>query len=245
LSFEKFYKSREDIEIIIIDDGSNENHRLNTLVDDFKTLDIKLIELGKKRNNLEVNPCYPYNVGVRHSSGDILILSSPETFHTSDMFEITNNFEKLDDSTYILLSVFCSTDKKLTNDIVSNDFVINHEDKQKMYSSMSSDQFNNQYGSWYLHSIFRNTNLNFLSCITRKNFFGLSGFDERYRFGTGYDDAEFLDRLKLKVKRFIYYNNANAIHADHEIVHNLPPTINHRLYNSKMPYPNNDNWGRN
>ena len=40
LSFEKFYKSREDIEIIIIDDGSNENHRLNTLVDDFKTLDI-------------------------------------------------------------------------------------------------------------------------------------------------------------------------------------------------------------
>jgi|LauGreDrversion4_2_1035121.scaffolds.fasta_scaffold46380_1 glycosyltransferase involved in cell wall biosynthesis len=244
-SFVHFYQNRNDFEIIIVDDMSSENHRLNELVNNFKMLNIKLIELGsnvdKKKN--EVNPCYPYNVGVKHSSGEILILSSPETFHTSNMFEITNNFEEINDSTYILLSVFCSTDKNLTDNIINNNFNINHDNKVKMTTNVNGNTFNNKYGSWYLHSVFRKTHLNFLSVITRKTFFELSGFNEKYRYGTGYDDTEFLDRLKSHIDNFIYYDNVNAIHVDHEIVHNLPPTTNYNLYMKHEPYVKNDDWG--
>lgn len=247
LSFVKFYKNRDDIEIIIVDDHSNEHHKLNNLILDFKMLNIKLIDLGlnsdKKIN--EVNPCYPYNVGVKHSSGEILILSSPETFHTTNMFEITNNFEKINDSTYILLSVFCLTDKSITDNIISSDFNINDDNKKKMttFNDINREKFNNKYGSWYLHSVFRKTHLNFFSVITRKTYNELSGFNEKYRYGTGYDDTEFLDRLKQYIENFIYYDNAYAIHVDHEIVHNLPPTTNYNLYIKNEPYLKNDNWG--
>jgi glycosyltransferase involved in cell wall biosynthesis len=53
-SFVHFYQNRNDFEIIIVDDRSSENHRLNELVNKFKMLNIKLIELGsnvdKKKN---------------------------------------------------------------------------------------------------------------------------------------------------------------------------------------------------
>ena len=53
-------------------------------------------------------------------------------------------------------------------------------------------KFNNEYGSWYLHSEYNKSDLNFFTCITRNNYYKLCGFDERYRFGTGFDDNEFL-----------------------------------------------------
>ena len=43
--------------------------------------------------------------------------------------------------------------------------------------------------------------------------------------------------------KFIYYDNANAIHVNHEIVHNLPPTTNYNLYIKNDPYLKNDKWG--
>lgn len=242
-SFVKFYSKRNDLEIIIIDDGSSVEHKLDDAIKKFNTLKIKLINLGSKKNKMQVNPCYPYNVGVRNSSGKILILSSPETFHTTDMFEITNNFEKLSDSSYLLLSVFCSTSNELTESIIENNFIINDNNREKLLSNVNKDKFNNEYGSWYLHSIFRKTDLNFFSCITRKTYYDLCGFDERYRNGTGYDDNEFLNRLKNIADKFIYYDNANAIHVNHEIVHNLPPTTNYNLYIKNDPYLKNDKWG--
>ena len=242
-SFVKFYSKRNDLEIIIIDDGSSVEHKLDDAIKKFNTLKIKLINLGSKKNKMQVNPCYPYNVGVRNSSGKILILSSPETFHTTDMFEITNNFEKLNDSSYLLLSVFCSTSNELTESIIENNFIINDNNREKLLSNVNKDKFNNEYGSWYLHSIFRKTDLNFFSCITRKTYYDLCGFDERYRNGTGYDDNEFLNRLKNMADKFIYYDNANAIHVNHEIVHNLPPTTNYNLHIKNDPYLKNDKWG--
>ena len=79
-SFEHFY-CEQDVEVVIVDDGSDDDHRLEDSLD--FNLDIKLIRLDNKNG---INPCYPYNVGVRESSGDILILSSPETFHTTNVF---------------------------------------------------------------------------------------------------------------------------------------------------------------
>jgi glycosyltransferase involved in cell wall biosynthesis len=246
-SFEFFYSNYDNLEIIIVDDFSSENERLDNVLN--FNLNIKLIRLKTKNG---INPCYPYNVGVRNSVGDIIILSSPETFHTTNMFELTNNFENLNDSTYILMSVFCLTDLTLIKDLLVNfednieNFNLNKEFFEKNLGELGYS-FNNKLGSWYLHSIHKPSGLNFLSAISRNTYFELSGFDERFRFGTGYDDDEFKERLLENNLDFIYYDNICAIHVNHEIVNNLPPTTNYNLFiqTKKNKYLKNNSWGIN
>ena len=246
-SFEHFYKDK-NVEIVIVDDVSSDEHRLEDSLN--FNLDIKLIRLKTKNG---INPCYPYNVGVKNSSGDIIILTSPETFHTSDMFEISNNFENLNYNSYLLFSVFCLTNNDIINQLTDNNFneslnIINST-IPNFYQNLGElgYSFNNRFGSWYTHSEYRPSGLNFFTAITREKYYDLSGFDERFRTGTGYDDDEFKDRLIESGTNFIYYNSAVAIHINHEVVKDMPPTTNYNLYLETKydKYIKNDLWGIN
>jgi glycosyltransferase involved in cell wall biosynthesis len=245
-SMEHFYENK-NVEIVIVDDCSSEEHRLEN--DLSFNLDIKLVRLKSKNG---INQCYPYNVGVKESTGDILILSSPETFHTSDIFEISNNFQELTNDSYLLFSVFCLTDKKIIENLFGyKNFseVLDSIDLVKPNFHLNLGElgyaFNNKYGSWYLHSNYRPSGLNFFTAITREKYFTMSGFDERFRFGTGYDDDEFRDRLIETNTKFIYFDDALGIHVNHEVVNNSDPTTNIGVYNmSKVnKYQTNNLWG--
>jgi glycosyltransferase involved in cell wall biosynthesis len=232
-TLEKIYRFN-NLEIVVIDDGSRPDQNVDKLLEN-SYLETKLITINHPKQRTQVNPCYPYNVGVKQSTGDIIVLSSPETYHRTNMFEISNNFEKIDNS-YLLFSVFCLTDKSLDRDNL--DISLFHKNL-----GQNGHPFNNKYGSWYLHSRYRATGLNFFSAISRQNYYKLSGFDESYRNGTGFDDLEFKERVFKLVDDVIYYDNAIAIHQDHEIVHNLKPATNQRLYNQHFPYQHNNKWG--
>lgn len=245
-SLEHFY-SNKDVEVIIVDDGSKEEHMVDANQFKIKT---KVIRVENKNG---INPCYPYNVGVRHSSGDILILSSPETFHTSDMFSVTNNFEKLTNNSYLLFSVFCITQNEMIKTVLNekNFNVVVERMRNSIggfYNNLGENgyPFNNRFGSWYLHSQIRPSGLNFFTAITKEKYYDMSGFDERFRFGTGFDDDEFRDRLITSGTNFIYYDNAVAIHVNHEVVNNAAPTTNQSIYQlSKIEkYKKNDEWGK-
>lgn len=244
-SFEYFYKNN-DVEIIIVDDTSNDDNKLDAIK---SILDVKIIRIEHKTG---INPCYPYNVGIRQSSGDIIVLSSPETFHTTNMFDISNNFAELNDKTYLLFSVFCLTEKNIISEILNEqnfDVGIKKFETHipNFYQNLGEFgySYNNKYGSWYLHSKYRNSGLNFFTAITRKKIFEMSGFDERFRFGTGFDDNEFKDRLVETNTKFIYYDNSIGIHINHEIVNNSAPTTNHKIYlmSKQSRYTKNDVWG--
>ena len=246
-SLEFFYHDKP-LEVIIVDDTSSEEHRLENDIN--FNLDIKLIRLENKNG---INPCYPYNVGARESSGEILLLSSPETFHTTNIFDITNNFELLNYDTYLLFSVFCLTHINVKNEILSsNSFetklsIINkHKPNFFINLGINGYLYNNHYGSWYLHSSIRPSGLNFMTAISKDKYYDMSGFDERFRFGTGYDDNEFKDRLLESNTNFIYYDNAIAIHINHEIVNNALPTTNYSVYleSKNNKYQKNDSWGK-
>lgn len=254
-SYNYFYKDRKDLEIVIVDDGSIPSQRLEDFIKVYP-LDIKVIYLRQKGPVKYINPCYPYNVGVRHSSGDIIVLTSPEIFHTTNMFNVSNNFDKLHDDSYLLFSVFCITTKSLIHQLTHD--VLPFERKLKMVKGVSyvfyeglgangRDSFNNAYGSWYTHSVHRHTCLNFLSALTRKLYFNLGGFDERFRYGISYDDEEFKIRLLRRVKQLVWLDDALAIHINHEIVPG-PKKANSDLIalvkRNTMIYNNNNNWGQ-
>lgn len=238
-SFELLYVNK-NVEIVIVDDGSNKQNMLEDIVSNFN-LNIKLIRIGNKNG---INPCYPYNVGVRHSTGDIIVLSSPETLHTKSIYEVSNNFELLNEDSYLFFSVFCITDEKMLKEIIEQDYSVElfREHFHKNLGELGYE-YNNKYGSWYTHSKYKKTDLNFLSVMTSKNYKELSGFDERFRFGTGLDDNEFSERCRQLIDKFIYYDDMEAIHINHEQVSVGNQVSNMGLYNTKSNYEKNDKWG--
>lgn len=231
-SFQHFYCDNPQLEIVVVDDCSDEESRIEELIKQYE-LDIHLIRIQQRTG---VNPCYSYNVGVRQSTGDIIVLSSPEIFHTENMFEISDDFEKLSDKVYFQFSVFCLVKRMIVFD--KRVFVEN--------MGRAGYSYANEYGSWYTHSRYRPSCLNFFSALTRDNYYKLSGFDERFRHGTGYDDEEFKLRVLELVDSIIWFDEAVAVHVNHEIVNNLPPTTNFSVFQRtrKNLYKFNDEWGK-
>lgn len=248
-SFEHYYSDREDFQIVIVDDGSDLDDQVNDIIGQYN-LWIKLIIIENKRG---INPCYSNNVGVRYSDGDIIVLSSPEVMHTCDMFELSNNFEKLTDGSYLQFSVFCVTETGIRSTLLDDEVAFKTKESlirgnvPNFYNNLgcNGDSFNNNMGSWYTHSKIRNNCFNFLSACTRDTYFNLSGFNEAFVVGTGYDDADFRDRLlKYVNNNVIWYDDAVAIHIDHPTCSSDNNT-NYFLYDKlrNEVYEKNDTWG--
>lgn len=179
----------KDFEVIVIDDGSDEEHRLEDILTKYPFL--KLIRLEKK-NKWYVNPCVPYNIGFKEAKGDIIIIQNPECYHFDDIMTYVN--DNLTENDYFSMSCY-SLDQNSTENIetiVDTNFFLN--------KSISHDGDN----GWYNHSLYRPVGYHFCAAVHKKNLTELGGFDERYAHGIAFDDNELLVRvirmgLKLKI----------------------------------------------
>jgi len=250
-SFEYLYADRDDFQIVIVDDKSDEQHRVENFVTKYNELNIKVIRIENKKG---INPCYPVNVGVRESDGDVILLSSPEIFHTCNIFDISNSFSDITDNNYLQFSVFCTTESSINDSLLKPDMELKHKYdlintiKYTFYTYLGCNgvSFNNNMGSWYTHSEIKNDCFNFLSACTRKTYYELGGFNEIFVNGTGYDDTDFRDRVLEYVNSdVVWYDDFVAIHIDHPSVSNDNNT-NLSLYNNTrdQKYGKNDDWGR-
>ena len=103
-SFEKLYGGKYNLEVIIVDDMSDDNEKINDIVKSW-SFKVKLIEL---KNKTWFNPVIPYNVGINHISPDtnIIILQNPEIFHCGNILD--HAIENISDDTYLTYPVFAS-----------------------------------------------------------------------------------------------------------------------------------------
>lgn len=249
-SFVYFYGERNDFQVVIIDDKSNEQNRLEDIVKEYN-LNIKLIRIGNKKG---INPCYPNNVGVRESEGDVIVLSSPEIVHTKSIFDVSDNFVELTGQNYLQFSVFCVTDNNirsiLMDTLLGFDSKLNIIDGQRrnFYFDLGFRGYSyaTPLGAWYTHSKLKNSCFNFLSACSRNTYYELGGFNEEFVNGTGYDDTDFKDRILAYVdNNVIWYDSCEAIHIDHPAV-SKDNNTNLALYNKLKgnSYGKNDDWGR-
>jgi GT2 family glycosyltransferase len=205
-------KYKDNIQIIIVDDCSSDEHKLN------------LYELKKINNNIElyilkdedkwyINPCIPYNIGFNKIKYDNVIIQNSECYHNGDIIEyIINN---LTIKTYLSFSCYSLKNNQDIN-------IVNIENR-----SVTFDGDN----GWYNHSIYRPTNYHFCSAIKKENLTLLGGFDERFANGIGYDDNEFLiriDRIKL-IKSII-----DIPHVFHQYHYNNQPNLKTKTYNTEL-----------
>lgn len=249
-SYNYFYANNKDFEIVIVDDCSNLENRFDNVQADFPELNIKFVRIDQKYG---FNPSLAYNVAARNASNEILILSSPETLHTCNFLDLCNNFNdfKMDD--YYLFSVFCLTDKNCKNYLIDDNTI---EEKINFINSIkhafsenlgcNGYEFNNNMGSWYLHSAFRPSKLNFFTALSKNLYYEISGFNQAFMKGTGYDDTDFFSRLEPYIKNYVWLDNTCAIHIDHDLAAKIPQNSNFYLYESmqkNQTYKKNNNWG--
>jgi GT2 family glycosyltransferase len=208
-------KYKNEIEIVVIDDASDENERL----DDFPilfNLDIKITRIDKE-DKWWMNPCIPFNIGFKKSIGDIIIVQNPECLHMNDIIEYTlNNIKK---NTYLNFACY-SIDKSKTDLINNINFNnINYTDKILKIITPFNNNLIHLDGicGWYNHSVYRPHKLHFCSAITKKDLEDIGGFDERFADGIGYDDNAFLLDIQNKGMNIELIDNPFVIHQYHTI----------------------------
>lgn len=180
--------SYKDIEIVIVDDASEENQKAKSIVDSF-SLNIKVINV-EKEEKWWANPCHAFNIGFREAKGDVIILQSPECLHYGDVLSYVVSHIK--ENSYLVFSC-----KNLNNDITARlQPICAIENPLNQLELLLGQELKIMRG-WYNHPRRNARGYHFLSAITRENLFEvLNGFDERYSKGHAFDDDEFLERIK-------------------------------------------------
>ena len=88
---------------------------------------------------------------------------------------------------------------------------------------------------WYQHSKHRNKGYHFCSALSKKTYFDVGGFDERFKNGISYDDDAFRDTLIKNGIEFVYRDDLLTHHQFHEKVRLGNPRkllqVNKQIYN--------------
>lgn len=196
-----------ELEVIAVDDGSDEEERLEDLTEQYPFL--KVIRL-EKADKWYFNSCIPFNIGFREAKGDIVILQNPECLHYGDVLKYTQ--KHINDSNYISFSCFSlgieSTDNLHT-------LLESPEKLQKLMADNNVGYIGDGLDCWYNHSVINPKGYHFCAAITKKNLYDLGGFDERFARGIAFDDNEFLHRVKLKGLQIEIIDQPIVLHQNH------------------------------
>lgn len=202
----KPYYGKIDFEVIVADDGSDESERLEDLQSEYPFLRVIRLE---KENKWYKNPCIPFNVAFSEVKGDKVIIQNPECYHFGPILEFVD--KNLKQNHYLSFGCF-SLDKENTN----NDSLFTNKGHIKDLILENDKTFvkNGDLG-WYNHSKHRPEAYHFCAAMTKKDLYDLGGFDERFANGVGYDDDEFIWRIKAKKMQIDFIDECVVLHQNH------------------------------
>lgn len=231
-----------DISLIIVDDASDEEHRIDDIAGNYKfPIDIIRIE---KKDKWWSNPCIPNNMGMKKASGEIIVLQNPEVFYCNDILkDIAYNIKKNDYRAYACYFLGEERTLKLKNtNIFSGKFDYNNI--RRYLSPLRNVKVNSRSHKegWMLHkTINGSTAYNFLIGIYKEDLDHVGYFDERFASGICGEDNEFVRRMaKMGINVHVVPtdNNMYSVHQWHPKFifnykdYNVRKKINDDLYNS-------------
>ena len=159
-------------------------------------LNLKYVFSGQRNLAGELKwrvPGFSINIGVKQSSGQVLIISCAEMFHLNN------------------------TIKKLALPVFKNPKVISIPAGWDDRDGSFLNQVNNSDGNFNINSLnnyhILNTQLPFLMSVSRQEFFAIGGYDEDFT-GVAFEDNDFVERLQLHGCSYLQ-TEAKTIHLYH------------------------------
>jgi hypothetical protein len=200
----------EGVEVIIIDDGSVQQPVTVEELSCFAPkLDIRVIRVEPAKKEY-FNPCIPFNQGFAEARGSIIIIQNAECIHVGDIVSYCR--QNLDDSRYFSFGCFS----------IDQEAMIEISDREKfdrifLEKYISRNKIVTADGGigWYNHSVYRPVAYHFTAAITRNNLDLLKGFDTRYANGIGYDDDEFIERIRRSRMKIEIIDDVTVLHQWH------------------------------
>lgn len=210
MQFQNLYQDY-DYEVIIVDDASDEEHKIKDFEEQFPNT--RVIEITKKEKGTRLNPSVVYNKGFSEAVGEIIIIQNPECYHVGNI--LSHVIENLQEQDYFSYSCFAANSPSITQELLneSNPFEFIHKsdlckrDKDN-YCRNATDL--SRETNWYNHPNYydnhggKQTGYHYCSAIYKHKLDLIGGFDERFASGYCFDDDAFLleirHGLKLNVK---------------------------------------------
>ena len=213
-------------EIVVVDDGSNEEHRLEDIVNNF-SFDINLIRINPE-DKKHINPCVPFNIAFKNARAERIIIQNPECVHVGNVLQSVK--EILNKNEYHTFSCWAA-DETESREIIKHpteSLDIHIDNTIKKYQPKSCHMIGDSNG-WYNHFQIRPVCFHFASCIMKEDLLDLGGFDERYSDGVGYDDNEFLLRTRRKGMKISIVEHPLVVHLWHGVGNYINKTDKYEL----------------
>lgn len=200
----EFFSGGLDVEIIIVDDGSEE--KINDIHSLFPNLKIVLVVIKKNKSGWRA-PAIAYNAGFDIAKGDIILLNSCDCVHGGDILHFVQHH--MYGNNYLCFATLAGTEQ------INNFFSTVQWAEDTAYQA--TKQYGFQNGWWRAHKTNRIL-IPFCASIFRSDLEKLNGYDERFADGIGYDDCDFIDRVGNLGLNMVLVDDPYCIHQYHELV---------------------------
>ena len=206
-SFKHFYKDiGNKIQIVIIDDSSEDENELKNFIDENAVLSDKYpfhftYEYINRKDTKFRNPAILYNKAVELAKYENIMITNPENLHTTNVIEhVAANLEA---GMYIVYG--CKT----VNQPPSFEAIYNSESQFVIENDPNSRR------GWYQHSVFNNRLFHFLAAIKKSDYQSFGGFDPEYDKGVAVDDNDFICEVDKAGLRIVSVDDVYACHQSH------------------------------
>ncbi len=204
----------DDVEFVIVDDLSDPELAAAPVAEEFaQILDVRVLQRVTKVGR---NPAVPINASVLAATGDVVVITNPETMPISPVLDVVRAAAgalshryavalcySISEGNQAIIDALDPTDPGFVPGVVS-----------RIQPLARAASFDGDDG-WYEHPAYLGRGLYFCAAMRRDDFIGVGGIDEDFSAGSAYEDNDFLRRLADNGFEMAHLEDAVCVHQHH------------------------------